>query len=270
MDTSLLPIGTSRLHWPLEYIKRNAAASVLFPGFGYFQSAGQIRSVVEILTGERAVPDICHYVFRRDATMSNPFDERALTSDPAFWAQCKHLFETADVMLLEFASPIEFILDDLHVQGNPNYLRDIPYSNVWQRGYYADYEPDVPVKRRTFDDKQLMAVFTDIAELIGDRPVICLSHIYHRESDYGRARFAGSVAAAVARLGWTFIDSAMLVEKFGFRQLSNGKTDIHHLSWTGVRELAIQIMQAVELLTGKTVSKQRLDLIIHDQHEFLR
>ena len=265
----LFPLGTSRLHWAAEYIVRHDAAQVLFPQFGYFQSPGQIRTIVEILSGARDVPDICHYLCRRDGTPYHPFDPRALTTDPDFWAQKRAEFADADAILLEMASPVEFRLGDLFVQGNPNHTREVPFAEIWKTGYYAVYEPEIDVRRETDTEADIADHFARIDELLGGRPAIVQSHIYRGQQDYGRRAFAGIVSRQAASLDWAFIDVAELCETHGFRILKNGQTDIHHLSWPGTRANGVLMLEHVFAGLGRTLPESTRAAILGDAHEMM-
>lgn len=261
------PLGTSRLHWAISYISRHNGADVTFPNFGYFQSAGQIRTVLEILSGATEIPDICHYIFRKDAFPGNPFNERALTNDHDFWLQKRTQFATADVLLIELSSPVEFILGNLHVQGNPNYRKEVPFTEVWKTGYYKIYEPDIDVERRAFTQAELAKTMEDCGKLTGGRPVVVQSHIYQAGQDHGRATFATQVAAQSKALGWSFVDAAALCETHGYRILQSGQTDIHHLSWPGTRTNAVRILEAGLSAVGNSLSPAMREAILEDQSE---
>lgn len=266
---TLFPLGTSRLHWAAEYITRHDAAHVAFPCFGYFQSAGQIVTVLEILAGARDLPEIGRYIFRCDGTPYHPFDDRARSDDAAFWEQKRAEFANADAILLEIASPVEFRLGDLHVQGNPNHQREVPFAEIWKTGYYAVYEPEVDVRRYTDTDVEIAAHFARAAELLGARPVIVQSHIYRGTQDFGRRNFAAIVSRQAAQMGWDFIDVADLCETHGFRTLKNGQTDIHHLSWAGTRANAVQMLDrsfaGLDLALPDTVRAA----ILGDDHDMM-
>jgi hypothetical protein len=265
----LFPLGTSRLHWAAEYITRHKAAEVIFPCFGYFQSPGQIATMLEILSGAREVPEVCQYLTRRDGTPFHPFDNRSLTPDPALWAEKRAEFASADVILLEFSSPVEFRLGDLHVQGNPNYLREVSFADVWKDGYYAIYEPEVEVERYRDSDDEVAAHFTRCAEALKGRPVVVQSHIYRGEQGFGRKEFADTVSRLAADNGWDFIDAAALCEMHGFRFFANGTTDIHHLSWPGTRTNAVQLVERSFTALGLSMNEVAKADILGDPHEMM-
>lgn len=266
---TLFPLGTSRLHWAAEYITRHDATEVIFPRIGYFQSAGQIATMLEILSGIRDVPEICHYLTRRDGTPLHPFDNRALTPDQALWRQKRAEFASADVLLLEFSSSVEFQLGELHVQGNPNYQRDVPFADVWKDGYYATYEPEVDVKRFQDTEQDIAAHFERCAQAVGDRPVIVQSHIYRGAQGFGRKEFADTVSRQAANNGWHFVDAAALCAAHGFRTFANGQTDIHHLDWPGTRANAVELLERSFTAWGCTLNDATKETVIGDTHEMM-
>lgn len=266
---TFFPLGTSRLHWAAEYITRHDAAHVAFPCFGYFQSAGQIVTVLEILAGVRDLPEIGRYIFRCDGTPHHPFDNRARTGDPVFWEQKRTEFADADAIILEIASPVEFRLDDLHVQGNPNHEREVSFGEIWKTGYYAVYEPEVDIRRYIDTDFEIAMHFARAAELLGARPVIVQSHIYRGAQDFGRRNFAASVSRQASQLGWDFIDVADLCETHGFRTLKSGQADIHHLSWPGARANAVQILDRSSVGLGLALPETARAAILGDDHDMM-
>ena len=265
----LFPLGTSRLHWSLEYVAKHRAADTLFPGFGYFQSAMQISDMAMFLTGgELGAP--AQYVFRKDASPSNPFDERfRMTSGAAAINSARSAFAAADVLVVEISSPVEFLLGDAAVQGNPNHRIDAPYADVWRTGYYAIHEPSIPVRRVEADDRAFAQALDRIAAAAGDRPVICLSHIYRGEQDFGRAPFARRVRAGAKARGWKFTDAAAQCQRFGFRQTPGGDVDIHHLAWPGARSLAAEIVETACLAAHVAPPVRALDAIACDDEDFM-
>lgn len=242
MQLRLFPLGTSRLHWPLEYVTRGQGAQVYYPGFGYFQSAGQVADIAEWLGGTQLRAP-ARWVFRKDGTPSNPFDNAAYEGADAFVTRRRRAFVEADVILLEISSAIEFVLGDASVQGNPNVEREVPFSEVWKTGYYTRFAPDLPVRRVDIEDRDLGAHMDRIAAAVDGRPVIAMSHIYTSQGKgFGRRAFAERVEAHAVRLGWEWLDPTPLADAHGFRPVGDGSIDIHHLSWPGMAAMAAELL----------------------------
>lgn len=121
------------------------------------------------------------------------------------------------------------------MQGNPNYYRSAPYSQVWRHGYYVEFAPELEVE--VYDDtssiaENLAAVSTRLREV--GKGLVVLGHLLDPADPHPvRKANNDSVRAATeslpAELGVTFYDQSHLVGEHGFRVLADGTTDIHHL-----------------------------------------
>ena len=237
----LFPIGTSRLHEPLGLIDARPDTGIAFGRMGYFHSSSQILDLLKVLLGEvRLERDTARLFFRKDQTAANPFDT-ALWSD-AVQASVERIAQglmRSDVLLIEVSSTRSYRLDPLHLQGNPNFYRNAPYSEVWKAGYYAAYNPELGVL--TYDDDDAVA---DNLRQIHDRLVrlgksaVVLGHLLDpRAPNPTRLRNNTLLRTAIEeqRLQHMAVyDPSHLVAQHGFRVLPDGSTDIHHLPWAAL------------------------------------
>lgn len=235
---NLFPIGTSRLHEPMGLIDTRLDARVEFGRMGYFHSSSQILDLLNVLVGEvRLNRDAARLFFRKDQTPANPFDT-ALWSD-AWQTSVERIAQgllRSDILIIELSSTRSYRLGNLHLQGNPNFYRNAPYSEVWKAGYYAAYNPELGVL--TYDDDTAMAEnlrkIHDLLVRLNKRAVV-LGHLLDpRAPNPTRLHNNTLLWEAVngQRLqNMVAYDPSQLVEQHGFRKLPDGSTDIHHLPW---------------------------------------
>lgn len=226
------PLGTSRLHEALETQPDHAA----FPRLGYFHSSSQMKDVVDLLLGLKPITlEEARYVFRKDQTAHNPFDLRLWTEEfPLALEHARSMLAESEHVIMEISSPRSYRWRDWHVQGNPNSLKDVPYSEVWRDGYYATHDPAAAV--RVFEDtndiaQNLRAVGTRLRAL--GKTLTLMGHLVD-PGNPNRVRLANNraladAASSNADLGVRYFDASPWVGQHGFRVLANGTSDIHHL-----------------------------------------
>lgn len=255
---NLFPIGTSRLHEPLGLVDHTLDARVEFGRMGYFHSSSQILDLLRVLLGEvRLDRDSARLFFRKDQTASNPFDT-ALWSD-TLQTSVERIAQglmRSDVLLIEVSSTRSYRWRDLHLQGNPNFYRNAPYSEVWKAGYYAAYNPELGVQ--TYDDDA--AVADKLRQIDGlllrlGKKAVVLGHLLDPNApNPTRLRNNTLLRSAVEaqRLQQIVVyDPSHLVAEHGFRVLPDGSTDIHHLPWTALETEKDELLaSARRLLTG--------------------
>lgn len=245
MTVSIFPLGTSRLHEPLESVRED----VNFPRVGYFHSSSQMLDVLRLARGDVAMPlDVARFFFRKDQTPSNSFDLR-LWSDPApSFAHLAGCLASASGVVVEISSPKSYVYKGYHVQGNPNADRSVPYSEVWREGYYRAYEPQLDVD--SFDDTSDIERNLEVMSrlLTGQgKKLLIVGHLVD-PSDPHPVRMANNVSLQSAiknikdNYDIDYYDSSHLVSELGFRQLPDGTLDIHHLPEAGLPRVADEIM----------------------------
>ncbi|AWL11221.1 hypothetical protein HMF8227_00725 [Saliniradius amylolyticus] len=243
MMKKIVAIGTSRIHWPLEYIKKYTRIDVDFLNVGYFQSAGQIYDLLfrseEISQSEVIRPRF----FRRDATPENPFNDKVF-HDSLFIKSVIEKISSADYLYIELSTLHEFQYEGIHIQGNPNYYRNVPFSKIWKDGYYNIYEPELNVVRYQQSKKFINDLVQSVSKVY-DSKLIFTSHIFSSDASFGREVIHKSVKDSCDMFGLTFIDKTPLVDSFGFRVSSSGERDIHHLSWRGTKAESILLSELI-------------------------
>ena len=245
----VMMIGTSRLHEPAERAIDDDLFEPALLHAGYFHSAGQAADVLRLITAERTLTeDQSRLFFRRDQTPRNAFDMGVFTHEGLVarareWAVA---WEHTSRVVVEVCSLKNYVLEGLHLQGNPNYYLNAPYKDVWKEGYYAHYLPELPVEvvDDTVDD--LRRELSAVVELCDSRSVTVVPHLL-RSDEVGtvRAQLFDAIQAAVAGLDLVLLDTRPLVDEFGFRVLDDGSTDIHHLPMEGCRRFAAELSRVM-------------------------
>ena len=249
----IMLIGTSRLHEPAEIAGEQGIFTPEFLHAGYFHSVGQVVDVLRLIRGERVLSEEeSRMFFRRDQTPTNRFDSDVFTAEGLAgrtreWAA---QFDSADALVVEVCSLKNYVLDGLHVQGNPNYYRNAPYSEVWREGYYAHYLPEAGVEVFDDDESRVASQLDDLLRLADSRPVVLLPHLFPTgETTTVRAKLYATLEAASSGTGIHLVDTRPWVDEFGFRTLDNGTTDIHHLPMEGCATVAADLGALTTALT---------------------
>lgn len=260
----IFPIGTSRLHEPLGLI----SDYVNFPGFGYFHSPSQIKSLLMFLSGSIDLSaEQARFFFRRDQTNKNPFlsdvwdegESRQKTFDAI-----KSKFQDSDILVIEVSSFKSFILDGLSVQGNPNYYHDIPYSDIWNKNYYEIYHPSLSALGSS-DEENLNDFFlflSGLADSLGKK-IIMLGHLVDPSNPNSVRRNLNTKLDYYCQRSdnVSFLDTEPLVEKYGFRVLNNGNVDIHHLPWDALDELSSIVLESAKKKARSVASDSSSNLV---------
>lgn len=235
---TVFPIGSSRLHEPLEALIDSQFVEINFPSIGYFHSPRQIRELIRWLNGERKIsPSIAKLFFRKDGTKYNRFDTGIFDKKTFSTIQRKirNLWNKSELCIIEISSDITFLQGNMPLQGNPNFYRDVPYSEVWKgAGYYDRYEPTRGVIASENSDEQFIE---DVNLLIAEchpRPVVLVPHHSDGTSKTAKRERIRNLLLKDYGPNVATIDTRLIVEKYGFRILQDGTTDIHHIAWDGV------------------------------------
>jgi hypothetical protein len=240
------PLGTSRLHEALEASPGSAA----FPRLGYFHSSSQMKDALHVILDDRGLTlDQARYFFRKDQTPSNPFDTRVWTDElHVALAHARECLEASTHVAIEISSPRSYRLEGLHVQGNPNFHRNVPYAEVWREGYYAKYDPALDVE--VYDDlDEITGNVREIASLLSakGKRLVVLGHLIDPDNPHP-TRVANNVSVvnavrAVADRAAVYHDTSHLVREYGFRVLPDGTVDIHHLPSTAYPQLVDELIR---------------------------
>lgn len=248
----IFPIGTSRLHEPLTLIDETL---VEFPRMGYFHSTSQILDCLKIITGDITLnAEQAKLFFRKDQVECNKFDLDLWTDNfCASVDRIRQQFENADTLFIEISAHRSYKLNNLHIQGNPNYYQDVSYADIWKDGYYQKYMPALNVL--DYEDTDLLIdnlISIDEILLENEKKAIIFGHLVNSSNPNKlRLKTNTSLQQALKQINTTTLiwyDQTHLVDQFGFRVLDNGTVDIHHLPWDG---LYIFIDELIELANFK-------------------
>ena len=219
-----------------------------FLGCGYFSSSGQVLDLLKILAGEIEItPKNARWFFRSENnTPANPFDVRLWSVEelPQAVATMRQRWDECSACIIEICTPRTFILEKISVQGNPNVDRNVSYAEVWKDGYYITYEPELGVVKSDESEIQISENIADICRILHEhnRAGLFLGHLVDPTNPNPfRAHNNTQLEAAFKRSSFgqvKYFDCSSFVEKYGFRILSDGTTDIHHLPWEGLESLA--------------------------------
>lgn len=243
----IFPIGTSRLHEPLSLFNQEL---INYPEMGYFHSSSQVLNIIQIAIGEMCIGlDVSKLFFRKDQTKNNQFNKNLWTFELKNSIKNINLkFTQSDLLLIEICSPRSYLFDGINIQGNPNFYQDVSYADTWKNGYYARYMPELAVT--VYDDTEYilsnLARIEEIAKIYFKK-IILMGHLIDpKNPNEQRLRNNDSLKVASTRLGSKsikFYDQSYLVNQYGFRTLTDGGTDIHHLPWVALEQQAKDIQK---------------------------
>jgi hypothetical protein len=218
----LFPIGTSRLHEPLS-IADNSSIEVSFPQMGYFHSSSQLISLMTLLKGNPIDLNISRFFFRKDSIKKNIFDENLWSN--LFLKSVSRVvdqYDKSDLLIVEISSARSYYYNNFHIQGNPNFSRNLPYSEIWKTGYYDLYHPDLAVK--VFDDYDLiynnLYKFNEILECDSKYSILMGHLVDPNKPNSIRQKNNLYLQQAVAKINsprLRFYDQSSLVDEYGFR-----------------------------------------------------
>jgi hypothetical protein len=244
-------VGTSRLHEPAEIASQQGFFTPEFLHAGYFHSAGQLVDVLSLVGGERDLTlEESRVFFRRDQTPANRFDPEVFTVEGLArrrreWAL---QYDQVDSLIVEVCSLKNYVLEGLHIQGNPNFYRNAPYNEVWREGYYAHFMPEAGVQVVEDDVARLEGSLRELVRMANGRRVLMLPHLLRSgETGTVRALLYEALVAASSGSGVALVDPRPWVDEYGFRTLADGSTDIHHLPVEGCERVAADL---AKLLSG--------------------
>ena len=241
----IFPLGTSRIHEPLKFSHDRSLMS--FPGIGFFHSPSQILDILEFIYGSKKIDiELARFFFRKDGTKENPFD-RSVWDDQesldAVMEKIKRLYFSSDSLIIEISSLRSFSFRNCSVQGNPNYYRNIPYSEIWKLNYYHLYHSELDVAEKQ-DDEALEPLIKKLLKIQKDenKSILIVGHLIDPQNpNKTRLQLNSQLENAVKTYGETSIkyyDARELVSRYGFRVLTDTKVDIAHIPLTALEEQA--------------------------------
>jgi len=253
-ELSIFPIGTCRIHEALSYVQKY---QVNFASCGYFHSFSQAVDLLKILNKEKSINhNIVKYFFRKDGLPNNTFDKN-LWDDQLYidsLNRIQNLLEKSHVIFLEVSSLKSWSYHNFHIQGNPNYYKDIPYSEVWKEGYYKKYAPDMNVFLFEEDEKIILNRLHYINNYLmkSNKIAFVVGHLNNPKSPNAvREHHNKLLKTTIAQLKNSHIiyfDISEIVAKYGFRKNKDNSIDIHHLTVDGVKAIAKKIESTLDNL----------------------
>lgn len=238
-------IGTSRVHEPMDEAFAKGRA-VRFLHCGYFHAPRQASDLIEIGYGLKPLEEhAARWFFRKDQTPHNTFDRRLWLADPSAVEALRGRIQGCSAYLVEISSLQTFRWGRYSLQGNPNVDQDVPYKDVWQRGYYADFASQMEVDVYHADTDETQQCLAQISK-ITDKPIVVTSHLTPTLGGHkARVDVQNIVREATELAGLRFIDTCDLVDEYGFRVLAGGVTDIHHLPYEALPALVDRIFASL-------------------------
>lgn len=252
--------GTSRLHRPFAkrsdgklIVSEHENIEIIYPKIGYFHTAAEILQVIKFLMYPESIPfNIRKYVFwiePRATTPLNEFDpqlEICIKNGTIY--QPKIFLEKIHSVVLEISSLSvkKHTPSGCFLHANPNFLRNIPYNEIYPDGYYKKYEPDLSVENIETSVENLVNQINDLKKALPGKAIIICAHL--RSENYpnqhrNRIHLIAKEACMLAKV--IYIDIAPVLDAFGFA-CSNGTRDIHHLSIEGENALSQIIFNIIE------------------------
>lgn len=152
-------------------------------------------------------------------------------------------------------------MEDIHVQGNPNFYNTMSYPDAWGKGYYKEYNSDEDILDY-YDDEKMYDNLKYIDEYLKkeDKVALILGHLIDmNQPNQVRLKHNKLIKDSIDKLNSKnilFFDNSYLVKKYGFRILDDGFTDIHHLPWIGLEEQMIDMEYQINQLLKKEDGKK--------------
>lgn len=251
-EEMIIPVGTSRIHESLKFFPQNSVRPL---HCGYFHSTGQVLDLLRILSGKLSLDSTqARWFFRRDQTPENEFNLDLWGQEYSQAInQMRSTWKISSSFILEITSPRNAKWNGLCVNTNPNIDRQAPYNEIWKLGYYNVHEPDMGVIMSNESPEEQRENLTSIMDILNEngKSAIFLGHLVdptnpHPARERNNTRLKEAFDGALeSQSGGNFhwYDCGHLVSKFGFRILENGETDIHHLPWDALPQLAAELFQ---------------------------
>lgn len=264
----ICPIGTSRLHRPLVkhfngrvYDNRLDSIEVYFPKLGYFHSAAEAAQVLKLFSGLIIPGSMLKFCFRAEPTITTPMNEFRADLREAARNETEMDFSfnwqgNIDVFIIEVSTMLvnHHTSSGLELVSNPNLYLEASYKDIWRDGFYSIHAPDLGVIRYEMTETDLQQKFSEISMITANKPIIFMGHLNDPSASHAaRKKLNDAVRTAAEKCGHTYFDTAPFVTSFGFGKLSNGETDIHHLTHEG----EVEIGKALQQLCHSVHTKDR-------------
>lgn len=256
----LILFGTSRLHRPFAkrhqkelVINTHPNYDIVFPKIGYLHTGAEILQAIKFIQNTGVLQkDLRRYVFRiepRTTTPLNEFDselETCIRQNTTYNTSLS--LNDVESLVIEISS----LTVNRHIETgtilhtNPNIVRDIPYNQIYPDGYYKKFEPNLPVEKVDTGLTELRDQLHEIKSLNLFKNIFVLSHL--RSANHPNAlrdKIHRVVAGACSAAECTYIDTADILDEFGFSETA-GIKDIHHLSHDGENALARRIFATLD------------------------
>ncbi|WP_299091999.1 SGNH/GDSL hydrolase family protein [uncultured Microbacterium sp.] len=242
-----LLLGTSRLHRPFArsvdrqvQVNKVEGLEPVFARSGYFHTAAESLQVIRHAKYPELLPrDLRSRAYRiepRATTPLNEFDarfENAIRTNAA--ARPPFSPEDVDALIVEVSSlTVNTHVPTGHVlHTNPNFDRNVPYSDLYPEGYYAKFDPDVLVARSETTLQELTSQLHAIRAELPRATVLILGHLRSKNHpNAGRDRIHSLLQEASTNAGCEYVDTAPFLDEYGFAE-NDGVRDPHHLTLAG-------------------------------------
>lgn len=261
---SILPIGSCRIYRPfLNFSNGNLHDNtfdyieIIYPKFGFFHSIAEITQVIELL--KNGLDDVSEemrvLLFRKEPPTSTPqniFTE-SIWSEGFFDEHVSKKIHEIDFLLIEVSSLNYFKCKktNLYLHWNPNFTHNIPYSDIYPDGYYNKMGLGDDIQNGECDESFVVDCLNRIKNILPKTKIILTGHINDNQS-HTRRKLNKILESATQKVSNVFFfDNKEIFEAYGYNEI-NGKTDNHHLSFQGERQVGISLQKmAINDLANK-------------------
>lgn len=228
---------------------------VVFARMGYFHAAAETLQVIRFMKDPGTLPlNLRPYIFRIEPRATTPFNEfdaefeQAIRNEEPYapkvtLSDVQHVVVEVSSLSVNTHLPSGCILHT-----NPNFSRNVPYSELYPLGYYSKFEPDVSVEKSETGLEDLVTQLSEIRREVPHANVVVMGHLRSESNrNATRDKIHGYLQEASARSGCIYFDNALLLEQYGFDDV-DGVCDIHHLTHEGEQQLGREIFSLARSL----------------------
>lgn len=253
--------GTSRLHRP--FLKRDCGGAVInnitdeidlkLPNLGYFHTTAEILQAIRWIKNSNIIPlDLRKYVFRVEPRLTTPGNEfnadleHAIINNLSY--QSGFNITDLDALIIEISSLSQHYNESAKVyfHTNPNFTKNIPYSNL-EEGFYKKIGMDSDVKKIQADFLQIKSQLLEIKrELPEVRTIIVMGHL-RSPNNPNKIRDAlhDLLSNACKEAEVYYFDNQEFLEKYGWNKDKANNLDKHHLSHEGEMALGVALQNCL-------------------------
>ena len=207
---------------------------------GYFHTAAEMLQLIRFAKTPDCLPlELREYIFRIEPRLTTPLNEFDSELESAIregrpYRLALPLGEI-DCLVMEVSS----LSVNCHSESrcvlhtNPNIGRNVSYAEIYPAGYYAKFEPQMPVSRNETSLDSLASQLRSIRAELPHVEIIVLGHL--RSQNYpnaGRDRIHELLVEACSLSGCIYFDTAPFLDEYGYAVVG-GVSDTHHLSHEG-------------------------------------